>query len=146
MSILKWFRTKDENCATEWGRDCGIKELADNDILKEYDRVYKVIDEVTDGLNVYPAAVRGFGDERDYEKRNGWNACSKEVMFKLAGLLDSMDKFKSKLTPEIKNKMMVDLVPTIQVNEVEENIVEAKPQPKKQKPKKIRERKYHGGK
>ena len=53
--------------------------------------VEKAVDASTD-IGVYPLAVKGYNDERDYEQRdgykNGWNAAVQEIVSSMYGVLE----------------------------------------------------------
>lgn len=50
------------------------------------------ISEADDDMGIYPVAIKGFNDERDYEQRNGymngWNAAVTEFTGKVATIVD----------------------------------------------------------
>ena len=60
------------------------------DLLLENKRLREALQqvmEVDNDMGIYPAAVQGYNDERDYTQRdgymNGWNACAMEFTQKV---------------------------------------------------------------
>lgn len=76
----------------QWDDEQNIEQLeAEVERLKL--ALLKII-EVDDDMGIYPAAVKGFNDERGYEQRNGymngWNAAVTEFTGKVATIVDDV--------------------------------------------------------
>ncbi len=59
--------------------------------IEAYEKLVQELLAVSSDMGIYPAAVKGLGDERDYEQRdgykNGWNACVMEYGQKISDVL-----------------------------------------------------------
>jgi len=63
---------------------------------KTIDQILLELRSISDNMGVYPASMRGFGEETDYEQRdgykNGWNACYSDFFERVDKILDSAGK------------------------------------------------------
>lgn len=83
-----------EGCAGDAGRvqveEGGEGIVTEAEIIKA--QLLRNISEVSDHFGIYPQAVKGHGDERDYEQRdgfkNGWNAAVREYVRRVEDVLD----------------------------------------------------------
>jgi len=59
--------------------------------IEDYEKLIQELEAVSSDMGIYPQAMKGFGDERDYEQRdgykNGWNACVMEYGQKISEVL-----------------------------------------------------------